>query len=188
MKFYKYTLFMLLAMLLVVTGCKRAPTQASEEAKKVDAQQAQYSIGQPIPAFNWSLERDLMIKLYNLRNEKVSTHAVWRSNYGMIEGDCPSLGFGLPYDVSLTNPIAASRTWWGGGLGASIDVVEQAEPNGIFASKNTSATWVMCLSASGGVEPHYVESKVTIYPYSVQVDYEKDRVLRIGEKSITLSE
>lgn len=170
---------------LVFSGCGTTESQATKEADEVNAQQKQYAIGQPIPKFDWSLERDLMIKLYELRNKKVSTHAVWRSDRGMVEGDCPSLGFGLPYDVSLTNPVMASKSWWGA-AGSSIDVVEQAEPNGIFASKNTSATWVMCVGDAGMIEPIYVETKVTIYPYDVEVDYDKNRVKRIGATAVNI--
>lgn len=180
-------LVVLCAMMLMVIGCdKWRATESSKEAAKVNQQMGQYSIGQPVPAFDFSLERDLLIKLYNLRNKKVTTHAVWRSDYGLIEGDCPSMGYGLPYDTSLTNPLAPSRTHWGAAIGSSIDVVEQPEPNGIFASKNTAATWVMCLGESGGIEPMYIESKVTIYPGLVLVDYDKNRVVRSGAATVLL--
>lgn len=163
----------------VLVACE--PSSTDLERKAVQRQQGQYSIGQPVPAFDWSLERDLLIKLYGLRNEKVSTHSVWRSNYGMIEGDCPSIGYGLPYDTSLTNPLQSV-----GDSYHAVSSVGQAEPNGIFASVNTAATWVTCVSPTGLIEPVYVESKVTVYPYAVAVDYDSDRVSRSGEKSITL--
>jgi hypothetical protein len=101
----------------------------------------------------------------------------------MIEGDCPSMGYGLPYDTSLTNPWVAYYNSGGGSV-----AVGQAEPNGIFASTNTAATWVMCVGESGLIEPHYVETKVTVYPYTVQVDYSIDRVTRAGETSVNLGE
>ncbi|WP_298752072.1 hypothetical protein [uncultured Arcobacter sp.] len=164
-------------------------SQESQEAQKVAKQQRQYSIGQPIPYFDWSLERDLVIQLYQVRNKKVATHSVWRSDYGFIEGDCPSFGYGIPYDTSLTNPLVATHEdsrGYGGGAGA-LTSVEQAEPNGIFASKNTSATWVMCLSETGtSIEPIYVETKVTVYPYPVKVDYDKNRVKRAGKASVNM--
>ena len=177
--------------LVLLTACGESKkTAATVEAQKVNAQQGQYSIGQPVPAFDFSLERDLLIKLYNLRNKKVTTHAVWRSDYGLIEGDCPSMGYGLPYDTSLTNPVVAtdvsqrgnSHTYQGGALAS----IEQPEPNGIFASKNTAATWVMCLGESGGIEPMYIESKVTIYPGLVKVDYDKNMVVRSGAATVLL--
>ena len=68
-----------------------------------------------------------------------------------------------------------------------VVIVQQAEPNGIFASKNTAATWVMCTGKTG-IEPHYVETKVTIYPYTVTVGWDKNRVMRAGETTVTISQ
>ncbi len=156
-------------------------SQESKDREIVDKQQAQYAKGQPIPFFSWSLERDLVIKLYNIRNQKVATHSVWRSDYGMVEGDCPSMGYGIPYDTSLTNP------WMAVGYHQSQTSIGQAEPNGLFASANTVATWVMCVGDTGLIEPQYVESKVTVYPGPVSVDYEKNRVTRVGKATVTMS-
>jgi hypothetical protein len=169
------------------------PTEKSSDAKTtvaVQKQQSQYSIGQPIPAFDWSLERDLVIQLYRVRNQKAATHSVWRSDRGVIEGDCPSYGYGIPYDTSLTNPMVATsidqqgreHTYQGGALAS----IEQAEPNGIFASKNTAATWVMCLGDAGTLEPVYVETKVTVYPGPVTIDYDTNRVTRSGAATVKI--
>lgn len=175
-------LLALLAFLTIGAG-SCSSSQESKDREQVQRQQGQYALGQPVPAFDWSLERDLLIKLYGLRNEKVATHSVWRSNYGMVEGDCSSIGYGLPYDTSLTNPLQAT-----GARGAALTSIGQAEPNGIFASVNTSATWVTCVGSTGLIEPVYVEAKVTVYPYSVAVDYASSRVTRSGESSVTLPE
>jgi len=175
----KIIILMLACVLFGAAECETS--EAGKESKKVNQQQSQYAKGQPVPAFDWSLERHLMVELYKLRNQKVATHAVWRSDYGMIEYDCPSLGYGLPYDVSLTNPLM--------GLKYNYDTavtIEQPEPNGIFASKNTSATWVMCVGKAGSLEPVYIEAKVTIFPWPVKVDYEKNRVHRDGEATVTI--
>ncbi len=165
----------------MMTGCNET-TQEAKDRDAVQSQQSQYAKGQPVPAYNWSLERDLLIKLYNLRNQKVSTHSVWRSDYGMVEGECTSMGYGMPYDTSLTNPLQVARM----SMKEGVTSIGQAEPNGIFASTNTAATWVMCLSPSGTIEPHYVESKVTVYPYSVEVDYVTNRVVKSGEATAIL--
>lgn len=173
----------LLFSVILAVGCgKKMADKSAEEADReaVEAQQEQYAIGQPVPKYDWSLERDLLISLYNLRNQKVATHAVWRSDMGVIEGDCPSIGFGLPYDTSLTNPLQVEykhryQASW------NATAIGQAEPNGIFASTNTAATWVMCAGDAGSLLPVYVEAKVTVYPYPVTVDYEANRVVRAGK-------
>lgn len=164
---------------LGLTACG-PDTQENKDARLVNEQQAQYAIAQPVPRYDWSLERDLLIKLYNLRNEKVATHSVWRSDLGNIEDDCPSMGFGMPYDTSLTNPWVATDQSNDGYDEPALASIGQPEPNGIFASTNTAATWVMCVDENGLIEPHYVETKVTVYPYPVTVDYQTNRVTKAG--------
>ena len=182
---YFLVIAIMLLVVSVMTGCGgSSPSSAKKETAVVERQQAQYLIGQPPPAFDWSLERDLVVQLYKVRNQKAATHSVWRSDRGWIEGDCPSYGYGIPYDTSLTNPLVAA---WRCGQGCGGVTVEQPEPNGIFASKNTAATWVMCLGAAGSVEPVYVETKVTVYPGPVKVNYETNRVTRSGAATVLIS-
>lgn len=168
-------------------ACDIQDTQESKDSQAVMRQQSQYAAGQPVPSYDWSMERHLLIQLYNLRNKQVATHSVWRSDTGVVEYDCPSMGYGLPYDTSLTNPLmATSEDSQGRIYHASLTSIGQAEPNGIFASTNTSATWVMCVGDGGSLLPHYVESKVTVYPYPVSVDYGTNRVTRAGEPSTVI--
>lgn len=172
---------------LFLTGCQ-TDTVETKTAQAVQAQQAQYGARQPIPVYDWSLERHLIIQLYNIRNMKAATHSVWRSDMGQIEGDCPSMGFGLPYDTSLTNPLMATAEDQKGYSNNALTSIEQAEPNGIFASKNTAATWVMCVDEIGQLTPVYIETKVTVYPYPVTVDYKRNRVKKAGDSSVTISQ
>lgn len=186
-----YTVVAVVLFAMVLFGCRQqSNTTESRDAKRVQMQQSQYEKGQPIPAFDWSLERHLVIELYKVRNQKAATHSVWRSDRGLIEGDCPSYGYGIPYDTSLTNPLVATDTDLNGYKhnyqGGALASIEQAEPNGVFASKNTAATWVMCLGEGGNLEPVYVETKVTVYPGPVKVDYEKNRVTRSGAATVLI--
>lgn len=166
---------------LLLAGCF-PETTADKERKVVEQQQSQYLIAQPVPVYDWSLERHLIIQLYNIRNQRANTHSVWRANYGAIEGDCPSMGYGVPYDTSLTNPWTPEHESYKAGAVA----VGQPEPNGIFASTATAATWVMCIGEGGAIEPHYVETKVTVYPYPVTVDYNSNRVTKSGKTTVTI--
>jgi hypothetical protein len=186
MKTRQTMLGLTLVVIATLAGCL-PDTQQTKDAQVVEKQQEQYTKAQPVPMYDWSLERDLLIKLYDIRNAKVATHSVWRSDYGMIEGDCPSMGYGLPYDTSLTNPLVATNENQRGTTSSSLTSIGQPEPNGVFASTNTSATWVMCVGQGGIIEPHYVESKVTVYPGPVTVDYEKNRVVRAGKATVTMT-
>jgi hypothetical protein len=188
----KIALVLTLAIAAVaLSGCDEGKqTSESRDAKRVLQQQGQYEKAQPIPVFDWSLERHLVVELYKLRNQKVATHSVWRGDLSVVEGDCPSMGYGLPYDSSLTNPLVATNIAQTGERhlhsGGALTSIEQAEPNGIFASKNTNATWVFCIGESGSTEPVYIESKVTVYPGPVLVDYEKNRVTRSGAATVII--
>jgi len=99
------------------------------------------------------------------------------------------IGFAIPYDTSLTNPLQLSskRVETYSSYRILEGAVEQQEPNGIFASKNTTATWVISVDAdTSQILPIYVESKVTVYPYPVTVDYENNRVYKAGKASTSL--
>ena len=135
-----------------------------------------------MPWFEFSQERDAAAQIYQARNNNVRTWTVWRSDTGMVEGHCASIGYPLPYDTSFTNPLQAID-----GLRSAaryhVAVVGQAEPNGLFASQNSIATWVRCLHG-GKVVPTYVESKVTAYAIPVAV--EGNRVVVIEGEAPTV--
>ena len=178
------TLLMVCLIPFVLTGCSGCESSQQKDRRTVDKQQQQYTISQPVPYFEWSLERDFMIQLQKKRNEAVRTWSVWRSHTGMIEGHTESIGFPLPYDVQLTNPLGRE------GTNSSL-VVEQPEPNGLFGSKMTAATWIRAVVTHNGKAmevPIYVEGVVTCYPYPIVVDYEKNRVTRAeaGDPTVVL--
>ena len=176
----KIIIFLIVVVTMSLFGCYDDTATRSDRAA-VNRQQEQYAARQPIPAFDWSLERHLVIQLYQTRNKRAATHSVWRSYTGVIEGDCPSMGFGIPYDTSITNPLQKDI------FNGNVTTIEQAEPNGLFASKQTSATWVMCVGDGGVIEPVYVETKVTVYPYPVKVDYSNNKVTKAGTATVTMT-
>lgn len=160
-------------------GCGEGSSQSDKvDNEAVEKQQQQYQTHQPTPFFERSLERGVAIQLYAARNERVATWTIWRSNTGKVLGDCPSIGYPIPYDVQLTNPVKITRTGTSSGH-YGYGVVEQAEPNGLYSSKNSISTWVRCIMKVGDEDveaPIYVEDKVTAYPFPVNVNYETDRV------------
>lgn len=162
----------ILALVAFVSmGATGGCDQEDRDKQLVDTQQAHLRKIHPLPYFDYSRELEIYKQIYEARNQQIATYAVWRSDYGMIEGSCPCLGFPIPYDVQMTNPLRRD-----GSTGA---VIEQAEPNGLFSSKNTAATWVPCINEKGEISPVYVESKVTSYPYAVEVDLDKNRVTKV---------
>lgn len=178
-----YRIIALTGVMLLVSACMNEGAE-HKERKAVESQHRHYTVSQPVPRFDFSLERDLLRQLYQARNEQVATYSVW-TDFGKIIDHCPSIGYGLPYDTSLTNPLKRDS----GHRGAIA--LEQQEPNGIYPSKNTAATWVFCVvDTDEGVKtvPVYVEQKVLVYPYPVKV--ENGRIVRAGivKPSVTIKD
>jgi hypothetical protein len=182
-----YTSIILSIMTLTfLSGCV-GQTAEDKTQLQVDQQQKQYNIAQPVPYFDWSLERSLLSQIYVARNQRVATYSVWRGYSGIIEGDCPSIGYPIPYGTSLTNPHQLSDPGY-----HDSAVIDQAEPNGLFPSSASQATWVMCTTKVNGrvvVAPVYVEDQVTAFPYPVIVNYTTNRVSPVENvmPSVTLN-
>ena len=71
----------------------------------VDRQQDHYSRTQPLPFFDYSLQRDVYMQIYRATNEARQTYTVVESITGQTKWHCPSVGYGIPADTSLTNPL-----------------------------------------------------------------------------------
>lgn len=123
-----------------------------------------------------SLEFEAARKLYTMRNTRSVTHTVWRSDDGRVEGDCPSIGYGIPRNARFTNPLRNI-------IGKNA-VVPNPEPNNIFV--DTQGIWVLCIESKGIIAPISVPSKPTVYPWPVQVDYDTNRVTRAGKTTVTI--
>ncbi len=168
-----------LLMALSIGACDSTPNAERTDRQNVERQQEVYQTAQPVPSFDYSLERAVAIQLYEARNQEVATHTVWRSDTGVIEGHCASVGYPLPYDTSLTNPLQEYHRYRSAGAVA----IEQPEPNGLYSSHNSIATWVRCSMQVNGrrvVAPVYIESRVTAYPFPVEINMELGTVVPLG--------
>jgi hypothetical protein len=144
------------AMLLV--GCD--DSAARKESQKVMDQQSQYGIAQPVPVFNWSLERHIVIELYKARNSSVATYTYVRNQYtGKVLSSCKSIGFPISAATQLTAPEGLQYL----GTGPGYRMLPQAEPNGVFPPSQSRGTWVLCASKDGKATPRYYEEDVEAY-------------------------
>lgn len=151
-------------------GCNgtHQPTQEVKDQAVVQDQQRLYATTQPVPVFKWSQDRDNLVQIYKQKNEARTTYAVVRSQgTGEILWHCPSIGFPIPADTQLTNPLQA---FWRDYSGTASAVIEQAEPNGLFTSKNTDGTYVLCVDDKGNVSPQYTEEKVEVFSRPVSIE------------------
>jgi hypothetical protein len=149
-------------------GCTEEQPKASAaqmEQQSQNIQMEQFLRNQPVPSFDWSLERHMLIQLYAARQKATNTFSVVQSEFtGKILWQCPSMGFPLPYATQLTNPQQVSgRTYCSGNCGVSAAVINQQEPNGLFSPPAADGTWVPCVDEKGRITPVYEERKVTTF-------------------------
>lgn len=157
------------------TGCDSA---ADKERKVVDNQQKIYADSQPVPFFNRSLARGLWIDFYRAQNTARATYSQINDMYGNLRFSTPSMGYPIPYDTQLTDPTQRVD----GGA-----VIDQAEPNGLFTSKNSDATIVFANNDDGTVSPIYSELKVTCFPFPVKWVNDHWERVKEAEPSIKLT-
>ena len=164
-----------LMMIAILSGCQGADEW---ERKQVNEQQALYNKNQPIPRYDWSLSRHLWVQFYDAQNREVTTFSyITPLNGGAPVFECASLGYALPRDTQLTNP---HQVHYG-------EVIDQAEPNGLFTGPNSDATIIFALNKNGSVSPVYTELKVTAFPFPVKwetdAEHPQGHWVRVGEKS-----
>lgn len=127
---------------------------ASKEAGQVAQQQKIYVDNQPVPAFDWSLERHVFTEIYKARNNAVITYSYVRNLQGQVYFKCKSIGFPLASNMQLT--ASESEIW----VHSGYTKLPQAEPNGLFSSPSSAGTYVMCMNSDGTVSPAYFEDNV----------------------------
>jgi len=165
MKKYFVIILMLFTFNLMV-GCQ-ANNSETRDKKLVDKQQTIYQDVQPVHIYDYSIPRDIYQQIYDITTTKtLATYTVIESMTGITRYECPSVGYAIPADVSLTNPLQGINQLDGIGTEKYEVVVEQPEPNGLFTSKNTNGTWVLCVAMNTGeVYPVYTEHIVTTFPF-----------------------
>ncbi|QQR82149.1 hypothetical protein IPJ70_02590 [Candidatus Campbellbacteria bacterium] len=138
--------------------------QERMDRKVVDDQQAHYAKVQPIPFFDYSMPRDVLIQIYKATvSGNRSTYTVVTAITGELLFECPSVGLAIPVDTQLTNPLKPAYE-----DNRQSGIIEQPEPNGLFSSKNTDGTFVLCVDFDGSLAPVYTEQKVTTFPFAVK--------------------
>jgi hypothetical protein len=163
-------------------GCTRTPVSAAQiEQATQNRQMDQFLRNQPVPSFDWSLERHMMLALYTARQHATNTFSVVQSEFtGKVLWSCPSIGFPLPYATQLTNPEQVVFAHHPTEHDAS-GVVSQQEPNGLFTPSTADGTWVPCVDEKGKIVPVYEERKVTTF---LRPMVEKDGILVPKEGSV----
>lgn len=166
-----------LALAFLVSACG-APAANTDQANVAEnhtvlTQQDHYNKTQPIPFFDFSLRRQMLIDYYKAANQAVATYTYYVNMFPTAKAYlvCPSISIPIQGGTQLTNGLQAvdqaangnSHNYNGGALAA----IQQAEPDGTFAPANGQGTIILCVNDDGTASPVYAEPNVMTFPYKL---------------------
>jgi hypothetical protein len=167
----------ILIAILAVAGVatfSACDTARQREAQTIEKNQNALLVAYPVPRFDTSLERDILVQLYGLRNQARNTYTVLMSDgTGRPFYDCPTVGYPIANDVRLTASTSGSE--------------QQAEPNGVYPAASSWGTWVMCVNDDGSLNPIYNEQDTITFPFPVTVDYLTGKVTKTGDATMVIN-
>ena len=154
----KITLAACSIALALLAGCDSSSDREQQEQQERILKEGSSQTG--MPAIVNFRERKLVKMLLEKRDQEnlITYTYIYAENSGSLKFFCKSVGFAIPYATQYTNP--QKYIYQGSGV-----VLPQADPNGLFSPQSAEASWVMCRSDKGKVEPVYVEPKVVVSPF-----------------------
>ena len=161
----------LMASMLV--GCGQRETASSKENNYTQDLMEQSSSIVGYPDVTNFFEKEQLKEIYELRDDP-NLICYWYTKNDMTgkwiyQGEC--IGYGIPYTTQFTQPDTMQRAALpvldinGNDKGRNeyfTEVLPQADPNGLYSSASTSATWILATDKDGNIKPTYVESEITV--------------------------
>ena len=154
--------------LSLCSGCRKPAMTGDDvqrQAQEILTAEGTAQTGMPaIPNFR---ERKLLKDIYELRDQEgLTTYTyLWNEFNGKKIFLCNSIGYGIPYATQFTNPQKLERMHSVG----EVQVIPQADPNGLFSPASADGTWVMCKDPSAAdVKPIYIEPRIIVSPFKLQ--------------------
>lgn len=158
MKKKMFAIMAIFAMLIcMLVGC--GETEENQYTKEL-MNQAYDAVG--FPDVSNYFERAQLKEIYELRDDP-NLICYWYTKNDMsgkwiYQGKC--IGYGIPYTTSMTASESLQRI--DTTAGHQWEIIPLAEPNGLYASPSTSATWILSVDEDGNITPVYVESEITV--------------------------
>jgi len=160
------SLVTILFLAVVMIGCDDMPTSTDQKVSQQQAQLTSEANKQTgMPGITNFTEMKIVKKLYELRDQQISTYSYVTDMNGNLHFVCSSIGYGLPYGVQFSNPErhAPNEAYTQSGYN-----IPQAEPNGLFMPPTAEGTWVICAGEKAGdIRPVYIEPRVIVSPFKL---------------------
>ena len=163
--------FLLIATLLATfVGCEeptisKTSTEIERERQEELSKQAIESVG--LPNISNFYEKKTLKKILEMRDNPKLINYFYTKNEmtgkWVYEGKC--IGFGISYTTQYTNPekvIITEDLDVGSHWGDVANVIQQADPNGLYSVPNGTATWIMRVTDNGDTIVDYIESEIRV--------------------------
>jgi hypothetical protein len=158
-----------LALAASLAACTGSSSNGnSAESTQQQADTTTLVNNQSVPGFNYSQMRQNLIEIETAQaNGAQSTSFFFTANGTVPLSSCPSIGVPIPNTASLSNP---HQIIWGQN-NAGPGVVDQMDPNGVYAPTTSDGTYVICIDNQGKGVIHYWEGPVyTVFAPAVWDD------------------
>lgn len=133
-----YISAVLLGSMLLV-GCGVSVDEKQTRIQEVAQKNMQATVGMP-SITNWT-EKKMLKDILELRDApNLITYVYTQNTLGKMVYMGQAVGFGIPYSTEYTSPSKRD-----GNL-----ALPQNDPNGLFSSQNTSATWIQYIDGKTG--------------------------------------
>ena len=167
-------------MASMLAGCGQRETASSKENSYTQDLMEQSSSIVGYPDVTNFFEKAQLKEIYELRDDP-NLICYWYTKNDMTgkwiyQGTC--IGYGIPYTTQFTQPDTMQRAALpvldinGNDKGRNeyyTEVLPQADPNGLYSSASTSATWILTTDKDGNIKPTYVESEITVSQTKIDV-------------------
>ena len=182
-------LLLLLAVIILGTGMLMVSSESAsawgtkENSDVTVMQQLDKQISQSnrvvgMPAITNFFEKAQVRMLYELRDDpNYRTYSYIVTLDGRFVKICDSIGYGINMSIQFANPLRPadiSETATRDFAGYELDIMPQAEPNGLFMPEGLAATYVMCLDPSTAdgdapkLVPVYMEPDIAVSPFPLE--------------------
>lgn len=161
-------------MVVGIAGCLDQPPPTSDDIQRKQQEillkEGTSQVG--MPAIKNFREKKLLKEILELRDQmSLSTYTyLWSEVAGKKVFLCNSIGYGIPYATQFTNPQKVERQVinWGDSSQGYVNVMPQADPNGLFSPASADGTWVMCKDPKGtDVKPVFIEPRIIVSPFEL---------------------
>lgn len=173
------SMFMMITMLFLSTGCDEKPTSDDTQRKQQEVLLAEGTSQVGMPAIKNFHERKMMKDILELRDQDgiitytylenmiptvVPGHTALGGKYTYLG---PTIGYGLPYSTQFTNPQKVEYHSTSGYV-----TLPQADPNGLFSPSSAEGTWILMADPTkkNKAVPQYIEPRISVFSYQLPLD------------------